>query len=87
MGISGERAKQIDEYFDRFGYAVNKNDNLYQAITSRNKWNYIKTVHCVLKADIPDENLNEIKSMFNNGITIWKNPNEIYRYDLGAENV
>lgn len=87
MGISGERAKQIDEYFDRFGYAVNKNDNLYQAITSRSKWNYIKTVDCVLKADIPDENLNEIKAMFNNGITIWKNPSEIYRYDLGAENV
>ena len=70
MGISGERAKQIDEYFDRFGYAVNKNDNLYQAITARSKWNYIKTVDCVLKADIPDENLNEIKAMFNNGITI-----------------
>ena len=87
MGISGERAKQIDEYFDRFGYAVNKNANLYQAITSRSKWNYVKTVDCVLKGDIPDENLSEIKSMFNNGITIWKNPDEIYRYDLGAQNV
>ena len=87
MGISGERAKQIDEYFDRFGYKVNKNANIYQAITSRNKWNYVKTVECNIKADIPDENLNEIKAMFNNGITIWKNPSEIYRYDLGAENV
>ena len=87
MGISGERAKQIDEYFDRFGYAVNKNANLYQAITSRSKWNYIKTVDCVLKGDIPDENLSEIKAMFNNGVTIWKNPDEIYRYDLGAQNV
>ena len=87
MGISGERAKQIDEYFDRFGYAVNKNANLYQAITSRSKWNYVKTVDCVLKGDIPDENMSEIKAMFNNGITIWKNPDEIYRYDLGAQNV
>ena len=87
MGISGERAKQIDEYFDRFGYAVNKNANLYQAITSRSKWNYVKTVDCVLKGDIPDENMSEIKAMFNNGITIWKNPEEIYRYDLGAQNV
>lgn len=37
MTITGERAKQIDEYFDRFGYRVNRNANIVQAIKTRSK--------------------------------------------------
>ena len=37
MTITGERAKQIDEYFDRFGYRVNRNANIVQAIKMRSK--------------------------------------------------
>lgn len=84
--ISGERAKQIDEYFDRFGYKVNKNGNIVQAIKTRSKWNYIRTIECNIKASIPDEALEEIKNIFNNGVTYWKNPSEMYRYDLGGSN-
>lgn len=85
--ITGERAKQIDEYFDRFGYTVNVNRNIVQAITSRSIWNYVKTADCVLNApNVPDEDLMEIKALFNEGITIWKNPSTIYRYDLGSSN-
>ncbi len=86
MTVTGERAKQIDEYFDRFGYKVNRNANLVQAITSRSKWNYIKTAECNIKASIPDEALEEIKAIFNNGVTYWKNASEMYRYDLGGSN-
>lgn len=87
LTITGERAKQIDAYFDRFGYTVNNYDNIVQAITSRSKWNYIKTADCHINANIPDEDLVQIEELFNNGITFWKNPNEVYRYDLGGSNV
>lgn len=84
--ITGERAKQIDEYFDRFGYTVNKTDNLVQAITSRSKWNYVKTAECNISANIPDDDKAAIYNIFNSGITFWKNPSQIYRYDLGSQN-
>lgn len=87
LTITGERAKQIDAYFDRFGYTVNEYKNIVQAITNRSKWNYIKTADCKIEADIPDVELEEILNIFNNGITFWKNPSEIYRYDLGGSNV
>ena len=87
LTITGERAKQIDAYFDRFGYTVNEYKNIVQAITSRSKWNYIKTADCHINANIPDEDLVQIEELFNNGITFWKNPNEVYRYDLGGSNV
>ena len=85
--ITGERAKQIDEYFDRFGYTVNKTDNLVQAITSRSKWNYVKTAECNISANIPDDDKAAIYNIFNSGVTFWKNPSQIYRYDLGSQNV
>lgn len=85
--ITGERAKQIDEYFDRFGYTVNKTDNLVQAITSRSKWNYVKTAECNISANIPDDDKAAIYNIFNSGVTFWKNPSQIYRYDLGSQNI
>ena len=84
--ITGERAKQIDEYFDRFGYTVNKTDNLVQAITSRSKWNYVKTAECNISANIPDDDKAAIYNIFNSGVTFWKIPSQIYRYDLGSQN-
>lgn len=87
MTITGERAKQIDEYFDRFGYTVNRNANLVQAIKCRKYWNYVKTAECNIKADIPDEDLTEIKTIFNEGITFWKDANYFYKYNEGANNI
>lgn len=72
MSIRAEYARIIDSYFDAFGYQVNalKVPNL----TGRANWNYIKTVGCNVIADIPQEDLNRIKRMFNTGLTLWHNP-------------
>lgn len=72
MSIKSEYAKIIDDYFSAYGYSVNtiKLPN----ITGRTNWNYVKTVGCYIQADIPQEDLAEIKSMFDNGITFWHNP-------------
>lgn len=82
MSIKPEYARCIDEYFNQFGYKCNrvKRPN----ITGRRNWNYVKTVGCYIEADIPQEDLQEIKNMFDNGITIWHNPIQFANY--GADN-
>ena len=78
MSIKNEYAKIIDDYFSMFGYKVNtvKVPN----ITGRNNWNYVKTIDCNFDGDIPQTDLNIIKTMFNNGVTLWHNPNSMYNY-------
>lgn len=72
MSIKQEYAKIIDDFFSTFGYKVNtvKIPN----ITGRRNWNYVKTIDVNIEGYIPQEDLNEIKGMFNNGVTIWHNP-------------
>lgn len=71
MSVRAEYAACIDNYFSMFGYKVNtlKIPN----ITGRQNWNYVKTIGCNVTADIPQEDIEEIKGMFNNGVTIWHN--------------
>ena len=72
MSVKSEYAQIIDNYFTMYGYKVNtmKLPN----VTGRRNWNYVKTVGCYIEADIPQEDLQGIKDMFNNGVTFWHNP-------------
>lgn len=72
MSIKPEYARCIDEYFSQYGYKCNrvKIPNL----TGRRNWNYVKTVGCYIHADIPQDDLAEIKALFDKGITLWHNP-------------
>lgn len=78
MTVRPEMASIIDNYFQMYGYKVNsvKVPN----VTGRTNWNYVKTIGCYIKADIPQEDLKEIKDMFNNGVTFWHNPSTFADY-------
>lgn len=78
MSIKRKQAQILDEYFDQFGYKCNrvKVPNL----KGRRNWNYVKTVGCYIEADIPQDDLQEIKGMFDRGITIWHNPTTFADY-------
>lgn len=78
MTIKREMAKVCDDYMSMFGYKVNevKTPN----ITGRRNWNFVKTVGCYIEADIPQDDLQEIKSMFDKGITFWHNPSTFMDY-------
>ena len=78
MSIKQEYAKIIDDYFDMFGYKVN--DVKVPNITGRQNWNYVKTINCNFSGNIPQTDLNIIKTMFDNGVTLWHNPSTIYDY-------
>ena len=69
MSVRAEMAKVIDDFFSMYGYKVNtlKTPN----ITGRSNWNYVKMINPNIEGYIPQEDLQEIKSLFTNGITIW----------------
>ena len=78
MSIKEEYARIIDNYFSMFGYKVNRVK--VPNITGRSNWNYVKTIDCNFDGDIPQTDLNIIKTMFNNGVTLWHNPTTMYNY-------
>lgn len=55
-----------------YGYQVNslKLPN----ITGRTNWNYVKTLECNIVGSLPESGVEELKEIFNNGVTIWHNP-------------
>ena len=72
MSIKAEYARCCDNFFSQFGYKVNRVK--IPNITGRRNWNYVKTVGCYIEADIPQADLNEIKALFDKGVTFWHNP-------------
>lgn len=72
MSIRPEYARVIDAYFSAYGYKVN--EVKVPNITGRRNWNYVKTIGCYIEADIPQDDLQQIKDLFNKGITFWHNP-------------
>ena len=78
MTIKQEYAKIIDEFFSMYGYLVNecKIPNLF----SRTNWNYVKTQNVNLIGNIPSKDADELKQMFNNGVTLWHNSTTFLDY-------
>lgn len=69
MSVKAERARSIDEYFSMFGYKTSRVK--VPNITGRSNWNYVKTIDANIEGYIPQESLQEIKDMFNTGVTFW----------------
>lgn len=67
--ITSEYRKKLTDYFKMFGYKLNelKTPNL----KSRQHFNYIQTVGANITGNVPQDDLNRIKEMFNNGVTLW----------------
>lgn len=76
--IRSEFANRIDKFFDMYGYLTNtlKLPNL----NNRPNWNYVKTIGANITGSIPQMDLESIKEMFNNGVTLWHNPSTFLDY-------
>lgn len=64
-----EYIKILDDYFDMYGYNIS--DVKTPQYTSRQKWNYIETVNVNIDGNIPQDDMAELKQLFNDGLTIW----------------
>lgn len=76
--IKAQFARRLDKYFDMYGYLTNnvKVPNL----NNRPNWNYVKTIGANIVANIPQADLEIIKGIFNNGVTLWHNPSTFLDY-------
>jgi len=71
--VREEYATQLTNYFKMFGYKVNKLE--VPNTKSRQYYNYIKTVDANIIGNIPSNDLNVIKGIFDKGVTIWHSEN------------
>lgn len=78
--ITRDYAQIVDEYFDMYGYKTNRvkipNWNV------RPHWTFCKTAGCNLRGNIPANDAKKIASIFDNGITHWRNGDEVGDYSL-----
>jgi hypothetical protein len=77
--ITPEYRKKLTDFFNMFGYK--KNEVKLPNIHTRQYWNYIKTNGCIIQGNFNHEDLEEIKSVFDNGITLW-HTDQIGNYTL-----
>ena len=80
MSIKAEYARCIDDYFDAFGYQVNRMKT--PNTNHRQNWWYTKTMNANIVGNVPNEEMNEIKSAYNNGLTFWRNPSNFLNYSV-----
>ncbi len=76
--VRSDYAQKIDDFFSRYGYAVNRFGvpNLFDTNgTPRRRWNYVKTVDCKVDS-VTGVGFNHdveanLEALFDHGITFW----------------
>jgi hypothetical protein len=76
--IKYQFAERIDKFFDMYGYLTNKLK--LPNLNNRPNWNYVKTVGANILGNIPQIDMQEIKSIFDNGVTLWHNTSTFLDY-------
>jgi hypothetical protein len=80
--ITPEYQKKLEDFFNIFGYK--KNEVKLPNFHTRQNWNYIQTAGCVITGNFNNEDLQELKNVFDSGITLW-HTDDIGNYALGNE--
>lgn len=78
--IRREFAEIIDNYFNVYGYATHRVKVPNRVI--RPHWNYVKTVNVSLTGSVPADDMARLRSIYDNGVTFWRNGNEVGNYAL-----
>ena len=87
-GMNEQQHYRVLDYLQRYGYAQNKYMRL--SLANRKYFTFIKTNICnVIGEKIPHADLEEIKTIFNSGITFWNmdNVKTIGDYQVNNEEV
>ena len=77
-----DQCQAIDNFFDMYGYAINRHWNIANYTNNRSEWNFVKTQNCDLRTYAPARYEEEIKQIFNNGVRIWHNYDHYAQYSL-----
>lgn len=76
--IRPEWIERLESFFDLYGYKVCALKT--PSTNNREAWTYTKTVGCHISGKIPCADQTKIESIFDKGITFWKNGNKICDY-------
>lgn len=79
---------RLSNYFKRYGYKYNRYTQLRNCIYARPHYNYVKThVANIISEVVPHKYVEELKGIFNKGITLWHmdNNTEIFDYDVNND--
>ena len=78
---------RLSNYFKRYGYKYNRYTQLYNCVYARPHYNYVKTHVANIPSEVvPHKYLEEIKSIFNRGITLWHMDNNTDILDYEVDN-
>ena len=78
--VNPQNAHIIDDFFNCYGYATHR-----VKVPNRNvrpHWTYVKTIDINLESNAPSDDTSKIASIYDNGITFWRNPSEVGNYSL-----
>lgn len=80
--IKSEYRRKLEHFFNMFGYKINevKIPNFH----TRQYWNYVQTSSCTITGNFNNEDLQKLKSVFDNGITFW-HTDDVGNYSLDNE--
>jgi hypothetical protein len=77
--IKPEYFKKISDFLLMYGYK--KNEVKVPNFHTRASWNYVQTSSCIITGNFGNEDLVELKSVFDQGITLW-HTDDIGNYSL-----
>ncbi len=78
--VSAEYAKRIDDFFTMYGYRINSVHVPNRC--AREAFTYVKTVGCHIAARLCNEDTVKIESIYDNGITWWRDGDQIGNYSI-----
>jgi hypothetical protein len=78
--ITPEYRQKLHDFFNMYGYK--KNETKVPNFHTRQYFNYVQTVDCIITGNINNDDLEEIKTAYNNGITLW-HMDDIGNYNYG----
>lgn len=78
--IKEDYARTIDDFFTMYGYQTNKVK--VPNISSRPCFNYVQTSDVNILGAIPADDMQRLRNVYNNGVTIWKKDVTMGDYSL-----
>lgn len=83
--ITAEYAKVIDEFFNAYGYRVNRVK--VPSMQNRPRFTYVKTSGCLVKGALPSAAAAEIARKFDKGMRFWNGTRSGILGDMGNLNI
>ena len=82
--VRDSEARRIDDFFSCYGYATNKVKT--PNLTGRQYWNFVQTQDAVIAGDMPSSSKEAIGRIFDSGITLWHNGDNVGNYAISTSN-